>query len=226
MIPLRGTIRSRIFPFVTVGILLLNLLVFVEQLQAGPLAERMLFAYGLVPGRLIHWVELGGPPGIARWLPLFTSQFLHGGFAHLAGNLLYLWIFGANVEDLLGHARFLLFYPACGVIAGLVQVAFDPDSPVPTVGASGAIAGVLGAYLVSFPRARVLTFVPIFFLPWIVEIPAVVYLALWFGMQLLGALASAGHELTGGVAFAAHVGGFVAGMGLVLLLGPARPRRA
>ena len=226
MIPLRDTIRSRTFPIVTVGLLLLNALVFFQQLRAGPLGERLVFAYGLVPGRLVHWDELGGPSGVARWLPLVTSQFLHGGFLHLAGNMLYLWIFGDNVEDRLGHGRFLLFYLLCGVAAGLTQVGFDPSSPIPTVGASGAIAGVLGAYLVSFPRARVLTFVPVFFIPWLVEIPAVVFLVLWFGMQVLSGLASFGRELTGGVAWWAHVGGFVTGIALVWALAPSRSRRA
>ena len=141
------------------------------------------------------------------------------------GNLLYLWVFGGNVEDRLGHARFLLFYLACGVVAGLTQVAMDPSSPVPTVGASGAIAGVLGAYLVSYPKARVLTFVPIFFLPWLVEVPAFVFLVLWFATQVLMGLAPFGRELTGGVAWWAHVGGFVAGALLVNLGRPPRRRR-
>ena len=226
MIPLRDTLRSRTFPIVTVGLLLLNVLIFFQQLKAGPLGERLVFAYGLVPARLVHWDDLGGPAGVARWLPLVTSQFLHGGFLHLAGNLLYLWIFGDNVEDRLGHVRFLLFYLLCGVAAGLTQVAFDPSSPIPTVGASGAIAGVLGAYLVSFPRARVLTFVPVFFIPWLIEIPAVIFLLLWFGMQVLSGLASFGRELTGGVAWWAHVGGFVTGIALVWALAPSRARRA
>ena len=224
VIPLRDTIRSRSFPFVTIGLLALNVLVFLKQLDAGALGERLIFAYGLVPARLVHWSELGGPPGLARYLPLLTSQFLHGGWLHLLGNLLYLWVFGANVEDRLGHLKYLLFYLACGVIAGLAQVLADPASPVPTVGASGAIAGVLGAYLVSYPRARVLTFVPIFFLPWLVEIPALVFLALWFATQLLMGWFSLGRELTGGVAWWAHVGGFMAGMLLVNLGGKRRRR--
>jgi membrane associated rhomboid family serine protease len=224
VIPLRDTQRSRTLPLVTVGLLALNLLVFLEQLRAGPLAERLILAYGLVPARLVHWSELGGPPGFARFLPLLTSQFLHGGWLHLLGNLLYLWIFGDNVEDRLGHARFLVFYLACGVAAGLAQVWADPSSPVPTVGASGAIAGVLGAYLVSYPKARVLTFVPIFFLPWLIEVPAVVFLALWFLTQVAMAVTGLGRELTGGVAWWAHIGGFIAGA-LLVNLGRAPRRR-
>ena len=219
MIPLRDTLRSRTLPLVTVGLIALNVLVFVEQLRAGPPADRLILAYGLVPARLLHWDELGGPPGVLRFLPLLTSQFLHGGWLHLLGNLLYLWVFGDNVEDRLGHVKFLFFYLACGVAAGLAQVWADPSSPVPTVGASGAIAGVLGAYLVSFPKARVLTFVPIFFLPWLVEIPAVVFLVLWFLTQVLMAWAGVGREATGGVAWWAHVGGFLAGA-LLVNLGP------
>jgi membrane associated rhomboid family serine protease len=224
VIPLRDTQRSRTLPLVTVGLIALNLLVFFEQLRAGPLAERLILSYGLVPARLVHWSELGGPPGALRFLPLLTSQFLHGGWLHLLGNLLYLWIFGDNVEDRLGHARFLVFYLVCGVAAGLAQVWADPSSPVPTVGASGAIAGVLGAYLVSYPKARVLTFVPIFFLPWLVEVPAVVFLALWFLTQVAMAVTGLGRELTGGVAWWAHIGGFVAGA-LLVNLGRAPRRR-
>ena len=150
-------------------------------------------------------------------------MFWHGGWLHLIGNMLYLWIFGDNVEDRLGHLRFLFFYVAAGAAAGLTHVALSPGSVLPTVGASGAIAGVLGAYLVTYPRSRVLTFVPVFFLPWFVEIPAVVYLVFWFLMQLLEGFGSLGTPMeTGGVAVWAHVGGFVAGVILIKLLQPIR----
>ena len=228
MIPLRDTVRSRSFPAVTVALILANLLVFIQELRAGPaLLERIVFAYGLIPERFSHWTQAGGGAlSPLRWLPLLTSVFLHGGWLHLLGNLLYLWIFGDNVEDRLGHFRFLGFYLLCGVCAGVLQCWFDPNSPVPTIGASGAIAGVLGAYLVSFPRARVLTFVPVFFIPWIVEIPAVVFLIAWFGMQLLAGLFIQGRELNGGVAWWAHVGGFVAGMLLAWTMPAARRSRS
>jgi membrane associated rhomboid family serine protease len=229
VIPLRDTIRSQSAPLVTVGLIVLNVLIFLHEVALGPLLPRFVHAYGLVPSRFVYWTELGGDPlDPARFLPLLTSMFWHGGFLHLAGNMLYLWIFGDNIEDRLGHVRFLFFYLLSGVCAALVQVFFDPRSTLPTVGASGAIAGVLGAYLVTFPRSRVLAFVPIFFLPWLVEVPAVVYLALWFLLQLGSAVlstASPSHANTGGIAFWAHAGGFVAGIVLVKLMQPrAAPR--
>ena len=152
-------------------------------------------------------------------------MFWHGGWLHLISNMLYLWIFGDNVEDRLGHLRFLLFYVAAGAAAGLTHVALSPASALPTVGASGAIAGVLGAYLVTFPRARVLTLIPIVIIPWFVEIPAFVYLVLWFVMQLLEGVGSLGAPVeTGGVAVWAHIGGFVAGVVLMKLMQPPRRR--
>ena len=159
----------------------------------------------------------------ANAVTVVTAMFLHGGWLHVLGNMLYLWIFGDNVEDRLGHGRFLFFYVGCGLVAALTQVALSPESTVPTVGASGAIAGVLGAYLISFPRSRVVTFVPLFIFPWIVEIPAVAYLIIWFAMQLLSGVASLGQaEMLGGVAWWAHIGGFVAGLLSVGVLAPRR----
>jgi membrane associated rhomboid family serine protease len=220
MIPIRDTIPSRTAPIVTLGLIVVNVLVFLHEIALGPYLERFVYAYGLVPARLVYWP--GDPLDVARFLPLLTSMFWHGGWMHLLGNMLYLWIFGDNVEDKLGHARFLVFYLLSGIAAALTQVALSPDSTLPTVGASGAIAGVLGAYLVSFPRGRVLTLVPIFFLPWLVEIPAVAFLALWFVAQLFSAFVSLGEPATGGVAWWAHVGGFVAGVVLVKLMAPSR----
>ncbi len=228
MIPLRDTVRSRSFPIATVTLIAANLLVFTRELSASPaFLEKILFAYGLVPERFMQWVAIGGSPlSLWRLLPLVTCMFLHGGWLHLLGNLLYLWVFGDNVEDRLGHVRFFAFYLLCGIAAGLLQCLFDPASPVPTIGASGAIAGVLGAYLVSFPRARIMTFIPIFFLPWIVEIPAVVFLAVWFLAQFGSGLLSMGRDLNGGVAWWAHVGGFLAGMILAVILPRARSLRS
>jgi membrane associated rhomboid family serine protease len=220
VIPIRDTIPSRNAPIVTLGLIAVNILVFLHEVALGPYLERFVYAYGLVPARLVYWP--GNPLDVERFLPVLTSMFWHGGWMHLFGNMLYLWIFGDNVEDKLGHARFLLFYLLSGIAAALTQVALSPDSTLPTVGASGAIAGVLGAYLVSFPRGRVLTLVPIFFLPWLVEIPAVAFLALWFVGQLLSAFVSLGAPATGGVAWWAHVGGFVAGMVLVKVMAPSR----
>jgi membrane associated rhomboid family serine protease len=223
MIPLRDTIPSRTAPVVTVALIAVNVLVFLHEQALGPYLERFVFAYGLVPRRFVYWP--GDPLDPARFLPLITSMFWHGGWLHLLGNMLYLWIFGDNVEDKLGHFRYLLFYLAAGVAAALAQVALNPASPLPTVGASGAIAGVLGAYLVSFPRARVVTFIPIFIFPWIVQIPAVFYLAFWFLMQVASGLAELGtRSAGGGVAWWAHIGGFLAGIVLVKLMEPARRR--
>ncbi len=222
MIPLRDNVRSSTAPLVTVALIAINLLVFLHERALGPHLERFVLAYGLVPARLVHWP--GDPLDPARFLPLLTSMFWHGGWLHLLGNLLYLWIFGDNVEDKLGHGRYLVFYLLGGLGAALVQIVLAPESRLPTIGASGAIAAVLGAYLVSFPRSRVLTFIPIFFVPWVVEIPAVVYLAGWFLIQILSGLLSLHSPAFGGVAWGAHVGGFLAGIALVKILAPARSR--
>ena len=207
---------------VTVGLIAINLLVFLHERALGPHLDLFVQAYGLVPARFVEWD--GDPLAPARFLPLFTSMFWHGGWLHLLGNMLYLWIFGDNVEDKLGHARYLLFYLLGGLCAALLEIAVAPESLLPTIGASGAIAAVLGAYLISFPRSRVLTFIPIFFIPWFVEIPAVLYLAVWFALQLLSGVVSLGAPQAPGTAFWAHVGGFAAGLLLVKLLAP--PRRA
>ena len=221
MIPIRDTIRSRSAPVVTLALIVVNVLVFLHEIALGPYIERFVYAYGLIPRRFVYWP--GDPLDPLRYIPIVTSMFWHGGWLHLIGNMLYLWIFGDNVEDRLGHGRFLVFYVGCGLIAALTQVALSPDSVVPTVGASGAIAGVLGAYLISFPRSRVVTFIPIIIFPWIVEIPAVAYLVLWFAMQLLSGVASLGQaEALGGVAWWAHIGGFVAGLLTVGVLAPRR----
>ena len=223
MIPIRDTIRSRTAPVVTVGLIIVNVMVFLHEIGLGPYLEKFVYAYGLIPRRFVYWP--GDPLDPLRYLPIFTSMFWHGGWLHLISNMLYLWIFGDNVEDRLGHLRYLLFYLLSGAVAGLTQVALNPNSTLPTVGASGAIAGVLGAYLVSFPRSRVLTLIPIIIFPWFVEIPAFVYLAFWFILQLLEGLGSLGAPSdTGGVAVWAHVGGFIAGVVLVKILQPPRSR--
>jgi membrane associated rhomboid family serine protease len=223
VIPIRDTIRSRTAPVVTVALIVVNVLVFLHEIALGPYIERFVYAYGLIPRRFVYWP--GNPLDPLRILPLFTSMFWHGGWLHLIGNMLYLWIFGDNVEDRLGHLRFLLFYVAAGAAAGITHVVLSPTSTLPTVGASGAIAGVLGAYLVTFPRSRILTLIPIVIFPWFVEIPAFFYLVFWFLLQLLEGIGTLGAPVaTGGVAVWAHVGGFVAGVVLVKLMQPPRPR--
>jgi membrane associated rhomboid family serine protease len=210
MLPLRDTVRAGSTPIVMPLLLLANVLVFV--LIEFPLDERslnvLLFVFGVVPARLLS------PPLGVDGYTLVTSQFLHGGWLHLLSNMLALFIFGDNVEDRMGHFRFLLFYLLCGVIAGLAHVFAGPESPVPAIGASGAIAGVLAAYMLMFPGARVLTLIPIFILPWLIEVPALLWLGGWFASQLfqgVTALTDEAAQHMGGVGYWAHIGGFVAG---------------
>lgn len=208
MIPLRDVIPSRTTPFVTVALIVANALAFLYQ-AALPRGQFEAF--------ILNW---GFVPADFSVVTLLTSMFLHGGWLHFLGNMLYLWIFGDNVEDRFGHGRYLVFYLLCGAFAALAQSLTAPTSTVPMVGASGAIAGVLGAYLVMFPHSRVLTLVPIFFFIQIVEVPATILLGLWFVLQLLsgiGSLSVARGSNIGGVAFWAHAAGFVSGVVLVWL---------
>ncbi|MFQ6102469.1 MAG: rhomboid family intramembrane serine protease [Anaerolineae bacterium] len=223
MIPLRDTISSRRFPIVNTAIIVLNVLVFLfESILTPDQLEQVIRAWGLVPTHFWQGAGLG------RWLPMFTSVFMHGGWWHLISNMLALYIFGDNVEDRLGHFRYLLFYLLGGLVAGGAQLLAYHSSPLPTVGASGAIAGVLGAYLVLYPHARVVTLVFMFYFMRIVEIPALIYLGFWFISQLfngLFALAAAADAMqAGGVAWWAHIGGFVFGLAIIRLISPRRPR--
>jgi membrane associated rhomboid family serine protease len=217
VIPLRDNIPSRRFPIVNTGLIVLNVLVFLFEtvaLQAEPL-HQFTFTWGLVP------TEFWAGGGIRPWITLFTSMFLHGGWWHLISNMLALYIFGDNVEDRVGHVRYLAFYLLSGVAAGGAHLVAYAQSSIPTVGASGAIAGVLGAYLLLYPRARVLTLVPIFFFIRLIEIPALIYLGFWFISQLfngLFALTAADVFQSGGVAWWAHIGGFVFGLAVIRLI--------
>ncbi len=214
MIPIRDDIRTRRAPVVTWTIIALNALVFFYELSlAPPDLEQLFFLHGLVPARISHpaWAaEVGFPPG--GLLTFFTSTFLHGGWLHILSNMWVLWIFGDNVEDEMGRFRFLAFYLICGVAAGAVHWFANADSIVPTVGASGAIAGVLGAYFLMHPRARVLTVFPILFIPLFFWMPAVLFLLIWFATQLLqGSASGLATDAVGGVAWWAHIGGFIGG---------------
>jgi membrane associated rhomboid family serine protease len=217
VIPLRDTIRSRTFPFVNLAIIGINVVVFLFENALHMEGQSQLFSlFGLIPAQF--WQE----SGLDRWIPLFTSMFLHAGWWHLLSNMIALYIFGDNIEDTLGHIWYPVFYVAAGLAAGGAHVLTNANSSVPTVGASGAIAGVLGAYLILFPRSRILTLVPIFYFLRLIEIPAVVYLGFWFVSQLfngLFALQAANTVQTGGVAWWAHIGGFVFGL-LVAFLVP------
>jgi membrane associated rhomboid family serine protease len=211
MIPLRDVIPSRTFPFVTILIIALNALAFFLELSLSDATlQPFLRTFAVIPGALI-------------WPTIFTSMFIHGGWMHFLGNMLYLWIFGDNVEDRLGHFRFLIFYLLCGVVAALAHIYMNPTSMLPTLGASGAIAGVMGAYFVLYPHSRVLTLIPLFlFYARVVEVPAIVFLGIWFVIQFLSGAASAGSS-AGGVAVWAHVAGFLAGMVWMLIFRPREP---
>lgn len=213
MIPLRDTVRARDLPLINWALIAANVLIFL-YMTALPTRQMAAFtrAYGLIPARLL------ADPGAAQLATIFTSMFLHGGWWHLISNLWVLSIFGDNVEDRLGHFRYLLFYLVCGIAAAAAHVLIDPTSPLPTIGASGAISGIMAAYVVLFPRARVLTFVPLFILPWLMEVPALIFIGLWFVSQLFNGLFSLASVATyGGVAWWAHVGGFLAGLLFVRL---------
>jgi membrane associated rhomboid family serine protease len=213
VIPLRDINPTERFSIITFCLILLNVVVFVFQLTLGDKAESLFVqAFALIPARLFAYH--GAPGGVPAAVTLFTSMFIHGGLLHIAGNMLYLWIFGNNVEDATGRIRFIVFYLLCGVLAAYGHAYMNRSSVTPMIGASGAISGVLGAYLLLFPRARVVTLVFFGFYVRTIEVPAMVVLGFWFLLQFLSALVSGG--AAGGVAWYAHVGGFIAG---VLLIG-------
>jgi len=205
MIPLRDVIPSRTFPFINISLIVLNAVAFLYELSiAGVNFEPFLRVFAMVPGDFV-------------WPTVITSMFLHAGWLHFLGNMLYLWIFGDNVEDRLGHFRYLVFYFTCGIAAAIAHVYMNPNSMVPTLGASGAIAGVMGAYFVLYPQSRVLTLIPLFlFYMRVVEVPAVVFLGIWFLIQFLTGAATVGVE-SGGVAVWAHVTGFLTGVAWVIV---------
>jgi membrane associated rhomboid family serine protease len=215
MIPLRDDNPSELRPVVTVSLIVICTLMYLWQVSLGPRrGEEIVHALGLIPSALFGLQHL--PPELELVPPsltIVTSMFLHGSWMHLIGNMLYLWIFGDNVEDAMGHGRFLVFYLLCGAAAAFAQALPDPQSTVPMLGASGAISGVLGAYLMLYPHARVLVVIPLGFFLQTARLPAGVVLLLWFGLQFLSSVLAA--PGSGGVAFRAHVGGFIAGVVLV-----------
>jgi rhomboid family protein len=208
VIPLRDVIPSRTTPYVTISLIVINVLVFAYEFTLDePRLEEFILYFGLVPAAF-------------SWVALLTSMFVHGGVLHAGGNMLYLWIFGDNVEDRMGHGRFLVFYLLCGAAAALAQTAVRPDSTIAMVGASGAIAGVMGAYFVLYPHSRIVTLVPLFVFIQIMEVPAILFLGFWFLLQFLsgvGSIAATAGEPAGGIAFWAHIAGFVAGISGVLV---------
>ena len=214
MIPLRDVIPSRTTPYVTITLIAINVLVFAYEFTLDEFSvEEFILYFGLVPAAF-------------SWVAMLTSMFVHGGVLHVGSNMLYLWIFGDNVEDRMGHGRFVVFYLLCGAAAALAQTAVRPDSTIAMVGASGAVAGIMGAYFVLYPHSRIVTIVPLFIFIQVMEVPAILFLGLWFLLQFVsgvGSIAAAAAEPTGGIAFWAHIAGFVTGVSGVLVF--RRPER-
>lgn len=216
MIPLRDSTRSRRFPYVNVALIALNIIIFFKELTLSHQElNQVFYVFGVVPAKVNALLNAGAPL-IPLVFPFISAMFLHGSWVHIIGNMLYLWIFGDNVEDRLGHFNYLIFYLLAGFAGSIAHIITNPGSQVPIIGASGAIAGVLGAYFLTFPRARILTLVPLFFFITIVEVPAVFFLLFWFLIQLLNGVTSAG-VAANSVAWWAHVGGFLAGAILIKL---------
>ncbi|MFO7964925.1 MAG: rhomboid family intramembrane serine protease [Desulfobacterales bacterium] len=213
MIPIRDTTPSAHYPIVNTTLIAFNVMIFLVQMAQGPDLGKFIYFYGLVPARysipqISDYFSMG-----QQAFSLLSFMFLHGGFLHLLGNMWTLYIFGDNIEDRLGHLRYLVFYLLCGIGSGLAHLFLNAQSNIPTIGASGAVAGVMGAYLILYPTSRILTLIPIIFIPWFVEIPAFFFLGLWFFLQFLNAASTQG--MGSGIAWWAHIGGFL--LGIVLL---------
>lgn len=221
MIPLKDKNPSHSFPFVNYLLIAANVIVFFYELSLGPGLDAFFVKYGLVPSRYFDAVA-NHTQLISRYVPFFTSMFIHGGWLHIIGNMWFLFIFGDNVEDKLGHKRYLAFYLLSGLAAGGLQTYLSANSSIPTIGASGAISGVLGAYLMMFPRARIVTLIPIFFIFDIIDISAILFIGFWFLIQFFSGMQSVSHGLSGGIAWWAHVGGFIAGILMVPIFGRRR----
>lgn len=219
MIPLKDMTPRRSFPVMTLLLIAANTVVFIHQISLpARAADAFIMTYGLVPAK-ISMALAGRHYTLAEALvPLFTCMFLHGGWLHIIGNMWFLWIFGANVEDRLGALPYLLFYLVCGIASGITQALFSWGSHIPSIGASGAISGVLGTYVIFHPGSRILTLIPLFIIFFTARIPAVIFIGLWFLVQFLSGIGSLGAANTGGVAWWAHVGGFLMGMLLALLM--------
>jgi membrane associated rhomboid family serine protease len=230
-LPLKDINPTERFPVATIALIAINVVVFVYELSLGPHLEAFITSWGSIPFEITHGQDIVGPDAAGQithtptptshYLTLVSSMFIHGGFFHLFGNMLYLWIFGNNIEDLLGPVKFLVFYLIAGLLASFTHIAIQPSSTIPTVGASGAVSGVLGAYLLMFPHARVLTLVFLVVFVRMTVIPAGVLLVFWFIMNALSGFASWGMS-GAGVAWFAHIGGFLAGMALFKIMAGGR----
>lgn len=206
MIPIRDQIPTRRVPVINYILIAANVIVFIFQWLSGPYEEALVYEFALIPASFISNLSLGD------FTDIFTSMFMHAGWAHIGGNMLYLWIFGDNVEDSMGPTKYFLFYLIGGIVASMTHIITNPGSQIPTVGASGAIAAVLGAYLVLYPRSKVLTIIPLGFFIRMATVPASIVLGLWFILQFFNGVLSLGGPDVGGVAFWAHIGGFVSGI--------------
>ncbi len=214
MFPLKDNIPARRFPLVNLWLIIINILCFAFEMTLGPQLEPFIIRYGFVPARFLAEEPLTNFR-LANFSTMFSSMFLHGNFFHVFSNMWMLWIFGDNVEDRMGHTRYLFFYFCCGVAAICGQLLATPQAVSPMIGASGAISGVIGAYFLLYPRARILTFVPVIIFFYFIEVPAFVFIGLWFVMQFLQGAAQQAAGGEGGIAWWAHVGGFIAGVGLL-----------
>jgi len=220
LIPLKDTIPSRRYPIITLLLVVANVSVFFYEIKLGRYLPEFVKFAGVVPARFFDSQLYISQGPLERYFPIFTSLFLHGGWFHLLGNMLYLWVFADNIEDRLGHFKFPIFYLLCGFGASLAHIFANPTSSVPSIGASGAIAGVLGAYFILYPKSRIITLVPIFFFLQIVELPAFLFLGVWFLMQFFNGVLTLGlgTAQAAGIAWWAHIGGFLSGIFFILLL--------
>jgi rhomboid family protein len=216
MIPLRDRNPTKRFPYVNVCLILINVAVFIYEVSQGSDLDIFIHRFSVIPSEIFSSIQRRAFFE-ASFRGIFTSMFLHAGWLHLGGNMLYLWVFGDNIEDKLGHARYIVFYFICGIASSALYVYVDPHSAVPAIGASGAISGVLGAYILLFPKAKILTLIPIFIFLQFVELPAIIVLGLWFVLQFFNGLASLSSQTAeaGGTAWWAHIGGFAAGLILI-----------
>jgi membrane associated rhomboid family serine protease len=219
LIPYKDDNPTHRLPYVTIGIIISNILIFLLEIISPPGMEKTVYAYGAVPQYILTFEKF---QPIHPALTVFTAMFMHGGVFHLGGNMLYLWIFGNNIEDKLGHLRFIIFYIFCGITAAYSHALIDPHSLTPMIGASGAISGILGAYLLLFPRAGVYTLIFLGFFVQIVKIPALIVIGFWAIVQFINGLVSTGLVKQGGVAWFAHIGGFLTGLLTIKLWLPRR----
>ncbi len=219
MIPYKDDNPTRTFPFITISIIVANVLVFLYEVMAPAGMEKLTYSYGTIPYYILSFEKV---QPINPVLSIFSGMFMHGGVFHIAGNMLYLWIFGNNIEDKLGHLRFIFFYILCGIVAAYANAIAAPHSLIPMIGASGAISGILGAYLLLFPRATVHTLVFLGFFVTVVRIPALIVIGFWAVLQLVNGLLSTGFAAKGGVAWFAHIGGFLVGILTIKLWLPRR----